>query len=82
MNELPISYNGKLEYNIENAMAACAALVGLKIDYCMISKGFIDFKSNENNRGRFNIYNYNGRKIILDYGHNIEGYRAVLSSFK
>ena len=79
VNELPISYNGLLTYNIENAMAACAALVGLKIDYCMISKGFADFKSYENNKGRFNVFDYNGRKVILDYGHNIEGYRSVLT---
>jgi cyanophycin synthetase len=49
----------------------------------MISKGFMDFKLNiEHNRGRFNMYNYDGRKIILDYAHNIEGYKAVISSLK
>jgi cyanophycin synthetase len=82
-NDLPISYNGTLEYNIENAMAACAGLVGLKVDYCMISKGFMDFELNsKNNSGRFNVYNYCDRKVILDYAHNIEGYRAVVSSLK
>ena len=81
--DLPISYDGKLEYNIENAMAACGGLIGLKIDYCMISKGFMDFKlNNEYNNGRFNMYNYCERKIILDYAHNIEGYKAVISSLK
>jgi len=79
IKELPISYGGTLEYNIENAMAACGGLVGLKIDYCMISKGFMDFKHNS---GRFNMYNYCDRKIILDYAHNIEGYKAVISSLK
>ena len=83
IEKLPISYDGKLEYNIENAMAACAGLVGLNIDYCMISKGLVDFKLNsEHNSGRFNMYNYGGRKIILDYAHNIEGYKAVVSSLK
>lgn len=79
IDELPISYNGILTYNIENAMAACAALVGLNIDYCMISKGFSDFMPCDDNEGRFNIFEYYGRKVILDYGHNIEGYKAVLS---
>ncbi len=82
-DELPLSYNGKLEYNIENAMAACGGLIGLKVDYCMISKGFIDFKLNsECNNGRFNVYDYCDRKIILDYAHNIESYKAVISSLK
>ena len=80
-DKLPISYNGMLEYNIENAMAACAALVGLKIDYCVISKAFMNFELNgSENSGRFNVYDYNERKIILDYGHNFEGYNAVLNS--
>ena len=79
IDELPISYNGILKYNIENAMAACAALVGLNIDYCMISKGFSDFMPCDDNEGRFNMFEYYGRKVILDYGHNIEGYKAVLS---
>ncbi len=79
IEDLPISYKGILTYNIENTMAACAALIGLKIDYCMISKGILNFNSIEHNKGRFNVFNYYGRKIILDYGHNIEGYKAVLS---
>lgn len=83
VEELPISYGGKLEYNIENAMAACAGLVGLKVDYCMISKGFMDFKLDDKfNRGRFNVYDCYDRTVILDYAHNIEGYKAVISSLK
>jgi cyanophycin synthetase len=83
VEDLPISYGGKLEYNIENAMAACAGLIGLKVDYCMITKGFMDFKLDEKfNRGRFNMYDCYDRTVILDYAHNIEGYRAVISSLK
>lgn len=83
VNEIGISFNGSLEYNIENAMAASAALIGLDVDYCVISKGLKEFKSDEkDNSGRFNVYDYEGRKIILDYGHNIEGYRAVISSLR
>ncbi|WP_244833710.1 cyanophycin synthetase [Clostridium sp. BJN0001] len=81
--DLPISYNGILKYNIENAMASVAALVGMNIDYCIISKGLRNFKLNSiENRGRFNLYKCIKRNIILDYGHNIEGYKAVLGSVK
>lgn len=81
--KLPISYNGFLEYNIENAMAACGALVGLKVDYCIIKKSLMSFQLNSReNLGRFNVYDYNGRRIILDYGHNFDGYNAVLHSIK
>jgi cyanophycin synthetase len=81
LKAMPIALGGVLEFNIENAMAACGSLVALGVDYCMISKGFRTFKLNNNhNSGRFNIYDLNGVKIILDYGHNVEGYKAILLS--
>lgn len=81
INNMPITLGGILEFNIENALAACGALVALGIDYCMIGKGFRSFKLNpEHNLGRFNIYEINNVKVILDYGHNIEGYKKVLEA--
>lgn len=81
VSEIGISLEGRLKYNIENAMAATAALVSLDVDYCIIAKGLRSFKSDEDsNKGRFNQFDVNGVKVILDYGHNLEGYRAVLSS--
>ncbi|WP_040210581.1 cyanophycin synthetase [Clostridium polynesiense] len=81
IDEIPITLKGKLKYNIENTMAACGALIGIEVDYCMIKKGLISFRGDEeDNPGRFNIHNFNGYTVILDYGHNIEGYKAVLSA--
>ena len=81
--DIAITLKGKLIYNVENAMAACAALIGLNVDYTIIKKGLSNFYGNEEqNPGRFNIYNLNGISVILDYGHNIEGYRAVLEGAK
>ena len=78
---IPITLGGVLDFNIENIMASCGVLVGMGIDYCMISKGFRSFKlDSKYNSGRFNMYDVNGIKVILDYGHNLEGYRAILKS--
>lgn len=77
VKDIPITLNGTLEFNIENAMASCAALVAMNVDYSMIRIGLEKFYSKDNT-GRFNVYNYNGIKVILDYGHNIEGYKKVL----
>lgn len=83
VNNMPLTFNGILEFNIENAMAACGALVAAGVDYCIISKAFKDFKSDlDFNAGRFNMYDIGGIKVILDYGHNIDGYRAVMDSLK
>lgn len=79
INDIPITLNGTLEFNIENSLLACAVLVGVGIDYCMIAKGLTTFRlDNDFNSGRFNIYDVCNRKVILDYGHNVEGYKAVI----
>ncbi|MBC2579893.1 cyanophycin synthetase [Clostridium sp. DJ247] len=83
VKDIKITVGGKLIHNIENAMAACAALIGLNIDYATIKEGLTDFYGNaEFNPGRFNMYNVNGATVVLDYGHNIEGYKAVLKGAK
>lgn len=80
---IAITLNGKLTYNVENAMAACSALIGLSIDCDTIKNGLVNFYGDEQqNPGRFNMYELNGVTVILDYGHNIEGYRAVLEGAK
>lgn len=81
IDDIPMTLDGILEFNIMNAMSACAALVGMGIDYCMICSGLKSFKCDSKcNSGRFNMYNLNGVNVILDYGHNIEGYKTVLNS--
>lgn len=83
VNDVKITLNGGLIYNVENAMAACAALIGLNVDYDIIEEGLSTFYGDDKqNAGRFNTYDLNGVTVVLDYGHNIEGYKAVLSGVK
>lgn len=84
VEDIKMTLMGKLTYNIENALAACSALIGLGVDYSLISKGLNTFYCDEeHNPGRFNMYKLaNGVNVVLDYGHNIEGYKAVLSGAK
>lgn len=83
VNEVPITINGILKFNIENILAATSALVAMKIDYCMIKNGITTYLLNSKmNSGRFNCYDVNGVNVILDYGHNADGYNAVLECVK
>jgi cyanophycin synthetase len=83
VTDIKITIGGRLIYNIENAMAACAALIGLNLDYSIIRSGLMSFYGDEEfNPGRFNMYKINGALVVLDYGHNIEGYKAVLNGAK
>jgi len=83
IKNIGITMKGILKYNIENAMAACSAAVGLGIGYDVISQGLKSFYCNsEQNPGRFNMYFINRVMVILDYGHNIDGYKCVLDGLK
>lgn len=78
--DIGITFNGVLKYNIQNAMAACGALIGFGIANSIIKDSLKDFQCNEElNPGRFNVFEVNGVSVILDYGHNIDGYKSVLA---
>ncbi|TGE31659.1 cyanophycin synthetase [Desulfosporosinus sp. Sb-LF] len=81
IKNIGITLKGILKYNIENAMASCAAAIGLGIDYKTIRQGLMSFYCNQN-PGRFNMYLVNNKRVILDYGHNKEGYNCVLDGLK
>jgi cyanophycin synthetase len=79
VEDIGITLKGILKYNIQNAMAACGALIGYGIDSSVIREGLKSFKCNEDlNPGRFNMFNLGGILTVLDYGHNVEGYKSVL----
>lgn len=83
IKDIPITLDGKLKFNVENILAASGALVAMQIDYCMIKNGMTTYLLNsEKNSGRFNCFDVRGVNVILDYGHNADGYNAVLSAIK
>ena len=80
---IPATMNGILKHNISNSMAAIAGAIGLDIPIESIIAGLSTFRCDSTgNPGRFNIHDINGIKVILDYGHNIDGYRVVIDSLK
>ena len=76
---IPIAYGGKAACNIENAMAATAALLALNVPDACIRDALTSFRPDEkDNPGRFNIFEVRGFKVMLDYGHNAAGYEQVI----
>ena len=81
--ELPATLGGILEHNIENSMAALAVTHGLGIEIEIIRKALSQFYTDTiSNPGRCNIFDMGKFKVVLDYGHNIEGYNKVLEGLK
>lgn len=83
IREIPATFNGVLEHNIENSLAAVAASYSIGVDKAIISKGLSEFHTDStNNPGRFNVFEVGGFKVVIDYGHNIGGYSRVLNGLQ
>jgi cyanophycin synthetase len=77
LEDIPITNSGMIECNVENSLAAAAALIGLGISYEDIRAGMSTFNVNSN-PGRFNIFDMGNFRVMIDYSHNIAGYSAVI----
>ncbi|MPL95184.1 Cyanophycin synthetase [bioreactor metagenome] len=77
--DIPITLGGKIECNVENALAAASAAYMLGVPALAIAAGLMSFTENP---GRFNLFEVNGVEVMLDYGHNFAGYEQVLKTCK
>ncbi len=83
VEDIPITLKGMAACNVDNALAAAAALLGLGIPENQIRQGLTSFSPDgEDNPGRFNIFQIGHCKVMLDYGHNIAGYSQVIDFLK
>lgn len=81
--EIPATFGGVLEHNIENSMAAIAGAYGYGIEIKTIHQALSQFYTDTvSNPGRFNVFDVKNFKVIIDYGHNIDGYIKVLKGLK
>lgn len=79
VKDVPITYNGKVECNIENSLAAISGLLALGVPDQQIKQGLTTFKPDpEINAGRFNLFDMGQFHILLDYAHNPSGYQSVI----
>ena len=78
IGEIPITFNGSAACNIENALAVTSALIALGVPAITIRTGLTSFKPDiGTNPGRFNVFDMGKFSVMLDYGHNVAGYRCV-----
>ena len=77
--DIPITAGGSIACNIQNCLAAAAALWALGIPPEAVAAGFRSFTHNP---GRFNRHDLPRCSVIVDYGHNPAGYEAAISYLK
>jgi cyanophycin synthetase len=81
LRDVPLTRNGLLGFQVENAMAAVGAAWGAGLPSDAIRRGLASFNSDSDNApGRFNVMDYQGATVIADYGHNPDAMRALVAS--
>jgi len=77
LEEIPITFNGIIDFNTANALAAIGALQGLGLPVEQIRNGIMTFYPSANqNPGRMNLFDFQKYKVLLDYGHNPDAARS------
>ncbi|MCK6413077.1 MAG: cyanophycin synthetase [Azonexus sp.] len=80
---IPLTRNGSIGFQVENAMAAAAAGWALGIDWTRIEQALAGFTSDAGTApGRFNVFDYKGATLIADYGHNPDAIQALTQAIE
>jgi cyanophycin synthetase len=78
---IPVTQNGAIGFQIENAMAAIGAGWALGIDWDILRAGLASFVNDAQTApGRFNLFHYRGATLIADYGHNPDAIQALVKA--
>jgi cyanophycin synthetase len=79
LENIPVTFGGRAEHMVENALCAAAAALALGIDPTDVRLGLQSFRSgSDQNPGRLNVYELNGVTVVLDYAHNEAGLSHLL----
>jgi len=77
LNDIPLTHRGMATFQVENVLAAAAALRASGLTRQQVARAFQTFTAREN-YGRAAIYQLpTGAHLLLDYGHNPDGFVKV-----
>ena len=78
---IPLTRNGSIGFQVDNAMAAIATGWALGYPWEVIERALANFVSDAATApGRFNVFDYKGATLIADYGHNPDAILALVGA--
>jgi cyanophycin synthetase len=81
LTSIPLTRAGDLPFQVENVMAALAAVWALGMDWDAVRTGLASFVSDVATApGRFNVFEWRGATIVADYGHNPDAIQALVDA--
>lgn len=83
LDHIPLTHNGRISFQVENALCAIAAAWSLGLPLELIGSRVESFAANmEAVPGRFNVLKIRGTTVILDYGHNSSALVALKNAIE
>jgi cyanophycin synthetase len=81
--EIPATMQGRIRVNIANALAAVGAAFAEDVQLEHIRHALRTFTTNFfQTPGRFNLLDVDGRRVLMDYCHNVAGLEAMADLVK
>jgi cyanophycin synthetase len=81
LSAVPLTHQGTIPFQVENALAATAAAWAMGVDWVQIQRGLATFVNDAGTvPGRFNVFDYRGATVIADYGHNPDAMQALVDA--
>ncbi len=79
VNTIPLTLEGRAQYNVENAMAAIGLALHIGCSVQSMREGVQSLvPTATDSRGRSNWLNYQGADVFVDFAHNPDGIRRVV----
>ncbi len=81
LTQVPLTHDGRVPFQVENALAAAGAAWSLGIAPDVIRAALQTFQPDmKHSPGRFNLFDIAGATVIVDYGHNVSSLAALLET--
>jgi cyanophycin synthetase len=83
LENVPLTHGGHVGFQVENALAAAAAGWVLGVPCEVILAGLESFVADfEHTPARFNLFDFNGATVVMDYGHNTSSLASLIETFE
>ena len=82
LDSVPLTFGGMIGFQVENAMAAASAAWTLGVPFEMIRHALETFVNDPQKvPARFNVIQFQGSTVVIDYGHNAAALTALCQAF-
>ncbi|MGA7742626.1 MAG: cyanophycin synthetase [Polyangia bacterium] len=81
LSAVPLTRDGKIGFQVDNVLAATAAGWSVGVPCEVMRAALATFTSDTRSTpGRFNVLDYEGATIVVDYGHNADALVALIDA--